>query len=67
MTLSPAVRTRIEQLLAQHPAHELLTFVEALPSILRERPAAPEGHLQVVNEYGDWLKSCRMFSSRSSK
>jgi hypothetical protein len=32
-------------------------ILEALPGILRERPAAPEGHLQVVNESGEVASS----------
>lgn len=35
------------------PQQVAAQILEALPAILRERPAAPEGRLQVVNESGE--------------
>ena len=39
------------------PQRVAAQILEALPGILRERPAAPEGHLQVVNESGEVASS----------
>jgi shikimate kinase len=39
------------------PQRVAAQILEALPGILRERPAAPEGRLQVVNESGEVASS----------